>query len=420
LFQEQVHLDAGGRIDDSAAQNIALGSINGFVNTYNTFVNNYYNSGQALADVFITISPIFGGYENTFAANAQSTLISAVNGAANNAGIAPIAAANSLELPKFGYLDPVSRTLGALNAISFYFAEGAELVLKIFYAFIQYEQFALQQVSHGFYGNMASLPTTALSRFRIEDSFYIRDNVQEVPKYQTNTGTFISYNINNLKRSDAVVVRTKSGPYYNGVYPNGVTIGPNLITSGVTDKSLVTLGTIVQNSSNPAFISTNLPNFEEDSKTKPFSLTIASHYGGLKGRVRNQYGQIGSESQITITPCEQKLQNYTIAQPTWTCPIDDVFYTFRVIARTPILFGGDTYINRYTEKNNMMFFYDWLYGQPDGFEYNYYLHSMIPLTRFKVNSIRYDVSYLSEVFNIGGLHQVLVHIRVLFMFLIIM
>jgi len=392
----------GGRIVNSTAQNTALGSINGFVNTYNTFVNNYYNSGQALADVFITISPIFGGYENTFAANAQSSLISSVNGAANNAGIAPIAAANSLELPKFGYLDPVSRTLGALNAISFYFAEGAELVLKIFYAFIQYEQFALQQVSHGFYGNMASLPTTALSRFRIEDSFYIRDNVQEVPKYQTNTGTFISYNINNLKRSDAVVVRTKSGPYFNGVYPNGVTIGPNLITSGVTDKSLVTLGTIVQNSSNPAFISTNLPNFEEDSKTKPFSLTIASHYGGLKGRVRNQYGQIGSESQITITPCEQKLQNYTIAQPTWTCPIDDVFYTFRVIARTPILFGGDTYINRYTEKNNMMFFYDWLYSQPDGFEYNYYLHSMIPLTRFKVNSIRYDVSYLSEVFNIGG------------------
>jgi hypothetical protein len=401
----QVWASGSSTVNYSLAQVSPLGGLGQVVtsvNAYNTFFDNYYSSGANLADLLIMISPIGGGFSNTLYGQAQSTLIDSINSAAITSGMAPIGVNGTIEFPKFAYLDPVSRTLGALNALAFYFAEGAELVLRTFYAFIQFEQYALQQVSHGFYGNMVSLPTTALSRFKIEDSFYIRDNVQEVPKYQTNTGAYISYNINNLKRSDAVVVRTKSGPYYDGVYPNGVNIGPNLITSGVTDKSLVTLGTIVQNSTDSAFINNNLPNFEEDSKTKPFSLSIASHYGGLKGRVRNQYGQIGSENQIIITPCEQKLENYTIAQPTWTCPIDNVLYDFRIITRTPILFGGDTYINRYTEKNNMMFFYDWLYGQPDGFEYNYYLHSMIPLTRFKVNSIKYDVGFLSEVFNISS------------------
>jgi hypothetical protein len=52
----------------------------------------------------------------------------------------------------------------------------------------------------------------------------------------------------------------------------------------------------------------------------------------------------------------------------------------------------------------MMFYFDWLYGQPDGFEYNYYLRSMIPNPRFSVNSIAYDVNNISELFN-GLVHQ---------------
>ena len=48
----------------------------------------------------------------------------------------------------------------------------------------------------------------------------------------------------------------------------------------------------------------------------------------------------------------------------------------------------------------MMFYFDWLYGQPDGFEYNYFLRNMIPATRFNVNSINYDVSFLSEAITV--------------------
>lgn len=389
---------AGVAATASVAGNAALA---GAATTYNTFIGTYYTGFGPVSDAFLSIA---GGYPATSLAIADQTLAGAVNVAATTGATVPLTIDGTIELPKWAYLDPVSRVLGAFNQVAFYFSEGADVALKLFYAITPYRQYALQQISHGYYSNMTKIPSNYLNRFTIENSFYIRDNLQEVPKYQDNLGNYHSYSINNLKRSDAVTIRTVSGPYYDPVYPNGVNIGPNLITSGTLDKSLVTLGTVVQNAANPSFISNNLPEFNEDTKTKPFSLPIASHYGALKGRVRNQYGQLGSESEIVITPCEQKLADYNIPNPplSWTCPKDNKTYYFTVIERTPILFGGDTYINRYTEKNNMMFYYDWLYGQPDGFEYNYYLHNMIPQSRFNVNSILYDVTFLSEAVSISS------------------
>ena len=388
---------SGGRIADSAIQDTKLGVISGAVTTYNSFLDTYYSSGQALGDVFLMLA---GGYDNTQAATAESTLLSAVNGAANDAGVPPITIAGSITLPDFAYLDPVTRSLGALNQISYYFSEGAEIALKILYALTPYRQYALQQVSHGYYNNMVKILNSEIKRFKIDDSFYMRDNIQQVSKYQNVTsGNYLSYTINNLQRSDAVVIRTMSGPQYAG----GVNIGPHLITSGFQDKSLVTLGTLVQNSSDPTILPGALPDFNEDEKDLPFSLRIASHYGAIKGRVRNQYGQLGSEFQTVITPCEQKLSNYNVQPAGWICPVvNGQNYSANVIVKTPIFFGGDTYINRYTEKNNMMFFYNWLYGQPDGFEYNYFLYSMIPSARFATNSVTYDVGDLGEIFNFSS------------------
>ena len=382
-----------------AAQLTSSAAVAAATGPYNTFLAGYYSSGQALADALLML---FGGYAVTQVSIADQYLANAVTVASATGSNSAITVNGSIELPKWAYLDPFTRSLGAVNQLAFYFSEGAELTLKLFYTILPFRQYALQQMSHGFYGNMTKISNANLRRFRIEDSFYIRDGIQDVSKYQNFLGSYNTYTINNLKRSDAVVVRTKSGPYFNAAYPDGVNTGPNLITSGIQDKSLVTLGTIDQNSSDPAFLNSNLPGFDEDSQDLPFSLQIASHYGGLKGRVRNQYGQIGSEFQIPVTPCEQNLSDYNIPTTSWNCPIDSTQYYFRQIRRSPIIFGGDTYINRYTEKNNMMFFYNWLYNQPDGFEYNYYLYNMIPQTRFKVNSIKYDPSFLAELFDFNA------------------
>ena len=49
----------------------------------------------------------------------------------------------------------------------------------------------------------------------------------------------------------------------------------------------------------------------------------------------------------------------------------------------------------------MLYFYDWLYGQPDEFEYNYGLRYMIPNIRFSANSQEYDVQNLAQLFKLN-------------------
>lgn len=383
------------------AQTTIAAAINTPITGYNAVIDNYYTSGGGfLAD---TITSLVLGYGSTVPAIAEDAVIGVVNAQASipGSGVKPINKyVGNIEFPTYAYLPTALRLLGGANQILFYFSEGASATLDLIYALLPYRQFALQQIAHGFYSNMNRNSPTDLYRFKIEESFYMRDNVQEISRYLTNTGVWNSYSINNLKRPDSVVVRTKSGPYYDPLYPDGVTTGPSLLSD---DKSLVTLGTVVQANDflqGGFFAPGSRPDF--DNFDTPFSLPIQSHYAAIKGRVRNQYGQLNGIKQIVITPCEQKFNpNAILPLGPYSLPGCTGMYTYKKIDRTPILFNGDTYINRYTEKNTMCFYYDWLYGQPDGFEYNYFIRNMIPNVRFNANSIRYDVGDLTNTLNIS-------------------
>ena len=365
--------------------------------TYNTFLDTYYASGVALLDAALAIvgAPTAAGI-------AETALVTALNVASIGQVNAPIVQTGTIEFPKYAYLPTPLRILGALNQVIFYFSEGASAALDLIYSLSPYRQFALQQIAHGFYSGMNKNAVNNLFRFRIEESFYMRDNIQEVSRYQnTVTGAFLSYSINNLKRPDSVVVRTKSGPYFNPAFPDGINTGPSLLN---TDKSLVTLGSVTQANSwggGGFFAPGSRPDFTDVDI--PFSLPIGSHYAALKGRVRNQYGQLNGIKQIVITPCEQKFDPSTLLPlGPYALPGCQGMYTYKKIDQTPILFNGDTYVNRYTEKNTMCFFYDWLYGQPDGFEYNYFIRQLIPNVRFSANSVRYDVSDLAQLIDFGS------------------
>ena len=386
---------------NSPAQIAAQSAIAAATVARNTTIDTYYSTGVGyLGDA---ITAFVAGYNNTIPAIADDALTAVVNTQAGipSSGVKPITKyVGTIEFPSYAYLPTPLRLLGGVNQIIFYFCEGASATLDLIYALLPYRQFALQQVAHGFYSGMNQNSINNLYRFKIEESFYIRDNIQEVSRYQSNTGNWRSFSINNLKRPDSVVIRTKSGPYHNPLYPDGVTTGPALLNG---DKSLVTLGTLIQGPSwagTPAYPSGTLPSFNDYDI--PFSLPIQSHYAAIKGRVRNQYGQLDGIKQIVITPCEQKFDpNAILPLGPYSLPGCTGMFTYKRIDRTPILFNGDTYINRYTEKNTMCFYYDWLYGQPDGYEYNYYLRNMIPNLRFNANSIRYDVGDLSNVLNIS-------------------
>jgi len=367
---------------------------------YNLQLQQYYANGGSIVDSFTSL---YAGYGNTILSTAIELPYQALMAGFSATGTNTVPYTRvQVELPNWAYLDPVSRILGAVNHISFYFSEGADILLQSLYEFTPVKQYALQQVSHGFYSNMRPPSFDDLYRFDVEDSFYIKNNIQEVPSYQDNLNNYINYSINNLKRPETVTVRTKSGPYYNPTFSDGVTIGPKLLDE---DLSTVTLGTLVQNSNNPAIPSSGtLPSFSDPRNA--FGLPIASHYGALRSRIRNQYGQLDSVNQIIITPCEQKLSSYEVLNLSYTCSVDDVTYPFRKINRSNLFFGGDTYITRYTEKNTMLYFYDWLYNQPDTFEFNYYLRDMIPNARFTLNSKRYEIQDLfgnfGDLFNFNN------------------
>ena len=311
------------------------------------------------------------------------------------------------EIPKSKQaIGTVASTLyNGLGKFAFYFSEGAEATKKLILLFIKFKQYAVQSIAHGFYGNFVKEPSANIFRYSIEDAFYIRDNIQEVPLYQNSSGAYQSYTINNLKRSDTVVIRTENG--------QAVTDGPNFINA---DNSLVTLGTLIQTESNLGNPINQLPTFENTGVL--FQCSIASHYAGIKVRIRNQYGQLNGIKQIPITSCEQKMlfdapvvsgdpipeNNFITTFSGRTCPgifnpvtLSNNLIWYRLNA-TPIFFGGDTFINRYTEKNTFFYYYDWLWQQPDGFEFNYALHNMIPSSRFFVNSIEYDPSPLAPTF----------------------
>jgi hypothetical protein len=300
---------------------------------------------------------------------------------------------------------PASNLYNGLGKFAFYFSEGADATKKLIMLFIKFKQYAVQSIAHGFYGNFVAEPSANIFRYSIEDAFYIRDNIQEVPLYQDSSGAFQSYTINNLKRSDSVVIRTENG--------QAVTDGPNFINA---DNSLVTLGTLIQTEDNLGNPINQLPTFENTGVL--FQRSIASHYAGIKVRIRNQYGQLDGIKQIPITPCEQKItfdvptvaglpvpeNNFNTLPQSTNC--DTIFnpvtgssqLILKTLTQTPIFFGGDTFINRYTEKNTFFYYYDWLWQQPDGYEFNYALHNMIPSSRFFVNSIEYDPSPLAPTF----------------------
>ena len=310
--------------------------------------------------------------------------------------------------PEISFKNSKSRIASVYSTVvnfTNYFTQGAELAIRLIYAISPYRQYALQMLAHGFYSSFVKNTPPALEpffRFKISDSFYLKNNIQEMKPYlNSSTGANELYSINNLKRQSTIVLRTKSGPSTNK------DTGPYFLNY---DNSLVTLGTASgENLSGAGTVPTNI--FEEDKKSTIINAKIGSHYGAIKVRLRNQYGQLESIKQIPITPCEQKINLASIIPTQVTqCYQSDCGgkrtlrdIKHKIIAKTPVFFNGDTYINRYTEKNNMFFFYDWLYGQPDGFEYNYALRQMIPFARFAANTEAYDMNdFFSPAYLLPG------------------
>lgn len=179
--------------------------------------------------------------------------------------------------------------------------------------------------------------------FNIEDYTYVGGSLQ----------SFDNFSVNNYYRNNFVLIKTdQSLPELSG------------------DNSRFTLRT------------------KNASLNTPVTSSTSAYYGALKVNLPSQYGQLESIRQLPITSCIYE-----------TTPSTVLYFS------TPLLFGGDTYIGRYTEKNPFSFFNDWLVNQPTDVIYNYRDYYNLPKPNFWVDNRKAYEGFFTSLSNFYSLDE---------------
>jgi hypothetical protein len=271
------------------------------------------------------------------------------------------------------------RTTAKLPLFFNYFSQGTDETLNFFKSICSFKDFALRYHSHGFYNSyVASVPGNR--RFSIADQAYIGPQ---------STNFNASSRINNAYRSKFVAVNITS----------------NLQNPTINDRTrykATDVNDLLENQSqlnntqvpkDPTKIEFGPGNSYNVSSGNAGHQRCSSHYASLKQRIRNQYGQINGIISVPVSTC-------TMKAPTKEVPV-----------KSDVLFGGDTYMGRYTEKNTFFYFYDWLYGQPDGAQLDYTRNEMIPYPRFWANFNQFEtgdfMSSLGTVLTTANFNNVI-------------
>jgi hypothetical protein len=225
--------------------------------------------------------------------------------------------------------------------------EGADLTINIIQEAAKTKQFALKYQSYCGYDNFR--PTAPTNRRRlINEAVYLKGHLQN---YLT------SHVINNLLRIKTVAF----------------------------DTELPVEDPIIEDTSMTNIRVSDLPGTDPFQE---FSRTASSHYVAFKTRLRSQYGQVYNVQQLPASDCIIPLENTS----------------------SGTIFGGDTYIGRYQEKNTFYHFYRWLSDEPDRAEFNYHLYDAVQHTAFWMDTEPFDVmefvnsigTALDNALNAGG------------------
>jgi hypothetical protein len=226
----------------------------------------------------------------------------------------------------------VASAASIVAAMSSFAALQREKFLSLMLILIPKKQYALQYNSHGFYDTYRG-PLEGDIRRKVTETLYIDPVVQA---FNAN------YQINNLNRSSYVAIE----------------LATDLSDPTIKDRSRYILSKSTTK---------KLDTLEERD--------ISCKYAALKVDIDSQYGQLESIKQLPITSCVTN----TVAEK-------------KIKFSSDVLFGGDIYINRFTEKNTMFFFNDWLFDVPDEFEYDYTLYQNVPYARFWLTNTEYQGS----------------------------
>jgi len=215
----------------------------------------------------------------------------------------------------------------------YYLAQNFGNIYKAFKELLPWVQYARQYNGVGTYDNAINAQLGNIRRV-VNKARYVTDSAQQFDP---------NYAINNINRPKSVIVNTA------GIFANPLTV----------DQSRRTIN--------------QLKLWKNPSNT--WQKPISAYYAGLKISNPSQYNQIGSVVQIPIATCVQD-------KPT----------SLGAKAISQIYFGGDVYINRYTELNKFPFFSNWAFNVPDGTDFDYKLYANVPYPRYWATFSDFDLN----------------------------
>ena len=265
-----------------------------------------------------------------------------------------------VELSPFRAVAGWMRVAQGVNTFAAEFAGGVDTFMDLIRACGPYRDFALQYQSHCYY-NFYVKPIANNTKRGIEDAVYLRPQIQDFTTFQGTT----TVRVNNLFRANSVLLSIDNAGTAGQEIQDPGGNGANI------DQTNVALSEI--NTKVPAVYRQWTMSGDDTPHKQPlktFRTNAASHYVGLKQRLRNQYGQLEGVIQVPVSTGKTLTANTS----------------------TDILFGGDIYVARYTEKNTCFMFYDWCYDQPDGYGFDYSLRLMMPWTRYWADTNKFETN----------------------------
>lgn len=300
---------------------------------------------------------------------AETTYLKELNSYAGTAGSAYIQERNDIirSTGKFDSLPTGLKIAMSVPTYLHYLSEGTDATLNLIKNMLRYRDFGIKYDSHCFYDTFSALDNNlgyGNRRREINESAYIGSNIHNFSS---------KYRINNQYRNSFVALELL------GISGNNSAFEPIINTDNSrTETKIGTPGTIAWNANKTTRSGTDVMEFPT---SHTFSTTSTCTYVGLKQRLRNQYGQLNSIMQLPATTCVQYVSQLVPNQP---------------VSKLSGVFGGDIYIGRYTEKTTFFYFYEWLFGQPDGYEFDYLKHRMLLFPTYWMNSYKFETSDFTQ------------------------
>ena len=251
-------------------------------------------------------------------------------------------------------------TRGIIGGATFVvnYQKGIDLWLDIIRNVSPPRDYAVHSLSHCFFNNYRR-PQTDNNRRAIGEQAYIGPALVD----------WSDFRINNIFRTRFVAIKTEAAQSNNAQFADPI----------VTDTACIN----IENAANL----NNGPTADEIDNV--FKTVGSAHYAGLKQRIRNQYGQINGIMQVPVS--------YGTQSKDFNLPYEGA------PSESGVLFNGDIYIGRYTEKNTILYFYDWLFDVPDNTPFNYFLRQNSTWVTYWMDTEKFDIAEFTSSISFNDL-----------------